>query len=233
MRLMTALLLCALALAGASCTRAQPVPTVRVEVWHDTVCPWCRIGLHTLDTVIAGAKDVRVEVVHHPFLLDPETPPGGRDLRAHLGSKFGPDRLEAMFQRVSAAGAAAGVHFDWEKVRRAPDTTASHTLIDWAPPEVRPRLVEALHRAHFEAGQDLGEVEVLVGLAGVVGLDATAAKAALEDPARRQATRAAALSAAHQGITGVPHFVIGARTLDGAQPADALAAAIREASRAR
>ena len=70
-----------LALSLVACTRSQPavtappLPTVRVDVWHDTICPWCRIGLHNLDTVVAETKDLRVDVVHHAFLLDPETPP--------------------------------------------------------------------------------------------------------------------------------------------------------------
>jgi len=64
-----------------------------------------------------------------------------------------------------------------------------------------------------------------------VGLDAKAARAALEDPARRKATRDQAFSAAQQGITGVPHFVIGGQALNGAQSPEALAAAIRAAAK--
>lgn len=216
-----------------SCARPPPapvLPTVRVDVWHDTVCPWCRIGLHNLDTVVAASKDVRVEVVHHAFLLDPETPPGGRDFRAHLGAKFGGvDRLEPMFQRVSAAGAPYGVRFAWDKVRVSPDTTTSHSLIAWAPVERRAALVDAIHKAHFEDGLDIGDVEVLASLAKSAGLDADAARAAMKDSARREATRSEALAAANQGITGVPHFVIGAQQLNGAQSPEALAAAIRSA----
>ena len=227
-----------IALSLVSCTRSQPavsappVPTVRVDVWHDTICPWCRIGLHNLDTVVAETRDVRVDVVHHAFLLDPETPPQGRDLRVHLGAKFGGiDRLDAMFERVSAAGAPYGVSFAWDKVRVSPDTTASHVLLAWAPPEKRAGLLDAMHRAHFEEGKDLGNVEVLTGLARSEGLDGEAARAALTDSTRRDATRAEAAAAAHQGITGVPHFVIGGQVLNGAQSPQALAAAIRASAK--
>ncbi len=224
-----------IALSLVACTRAQPavpVPTVRVDVWHDTICPWCRIGLHNLDTVVAETKDVRVDVVHHAFLLDPETPPEGRDFRAHLGAKFGGvDRLEAMFERVSAAGAPYGVRFAWDKVRVSPDTTPSHVLLAWAPVEQRAGLLEAIHRAHFEDGQNLGDVEVLTGLARARGLDADAARAALNDPARRAAARSEAADATTRGITGVPHFVIGGQALNGAQSPQALAAAIRASAK--
>lgn len=211
---------------------AKPLPVVRVDVWHDTICPWCRIGLHNLDRVVAETKDVKVEVVHHAFLLDPETPPEGRDLRAYLGARFGADdRVNAMFERVSAAGAPFGVHFNWEKVRLSPDTTASHTLISWAPIEKRAALVAALHKAHFEAGENLGDVGVLARLAKEAGLDEAGARAAVSDATRRENTRAEARIAASQGITGVPHFVIGGQTLNGAQPPEALSAAIRAAAR--
>lgn len=224
-------LLALLSLSGCARSPAAPVvPVVRVDVWHDTVCPWCRIGLHNLDTVVASTKDVRVDVVHHAFLLDPETPPAGRDFRAHLGAKFGGvERLEPMFQRVSAAGAPYGVRFAWEKIRVSPDTTTSHSLIAWAPVEKRAALVDAIHQAHFEEGLDIGDVDVLAALAKSKGLDAEGARAAMGDTARREATRAEALAAANQGITGVPHFVIGAQQLDGAQSPEALAAAIRAA----
>ncbi|MDP3236645.1 MAG: DsbA family protein [Myxococcales bacterium] len=205
-----------LALSLVACTRSQPVvtapplPTVRVDVWHDTICPWCRIGLHTLDTVVAETKDVRVDVVHHAFLLD---------------------RLDAMFERVSAAGAPYGVRFAWDKVRVSPDTTASHVLLAWAPVEQRAGLLEAIHRAHFEDGKNLGDVDVLAGLARARGLDADAARAALNDPARRAAARAEAAAATTRGITGVPHFVIGGQSLNGAQSPQALAAAIRASTK--
>jgi len=231
--------LLAVALSLVGCTRSQPsvsapppLPTVRVDLWHDTICPWCRIGLHALDGAIAEAKDVHVDVVHHAFLLDPETPPGGRDFRAHLGAKFGGvDRLDAMFERVSAAGAPYSVRFAWDKVRVSPDTTGSHVLLAWAPIEKRAGLLDAMHRAHFEEGRDLGDVEVLAGLARAVGLDGDAARSAVNDTSRRAATRAEAAAAANQGITGVPHFVIGAQVLNGAQSPQTLAAALRAAAK--
>lgn len=227
----SALVVVLLSLLG--CARPAPapaLPTVRVDVWHDTVCPWCRIGLHNLDTVVASSKDVRVEVVHHAFLLDPSTPPGGRDFREHLGAKFGGvDRLDGAFQRVSAAGAPYGLRFAWDKIRISPDTTTSHALIAWAPAEKRAVLVDAIHKAHFEDGLDIGDVEVLASLAKSAGLDGDGARAAMKDAARREATRAEALAAANQGITGVPHFVIGTQQLNGAQSPEALAAAVRAA----
>lgn len=224
------------ALLVSSCVResAPPpkpaAPAIRVEVWHDTICPWCRIGLHNLDTVLAGWDGPPIEVVHHPFLLEPNTPAEGEDLRARLGAKYGEARVEGMFARVTQVGAQAGVHFDWAKVQVTPQTAPSHVLIEWAPEAKRRTLVDALHRAYFEEGRNIGDTAVLVAIAQSVGFEGGAAKAAVTDPARIADVRTRAAAASRSGINGVPHFVVAGRALHGAQGADELRAALRAAT---
>lgn len=218
--------------ASAACTPAvsgaPPAPRVTVEVWHDVVCPWCRIGLHNLEAVLAAdaATFAHVDVVIHPYLLDPDVPPEGQDLRARLAGKYGAERVEAMFARVARAGAADGVEFRWDRVKVAPNTVPGHALVAWAPADKRLAVLEALHRAYFEEGVDVGDVAVLEAIAVGLGLDGAAARAAVTDPARLAAVRAEAERANALGIHGVPHFVVGGRALHGAQDQEALAAAL-------
>jgi predicted DsbA family dithiol-disulfide isomerase len=231
-RLSTLLFFTLFIASAAGCVEAPkakeppPGPTVRVDVWHDTVCPWCRIGLHNLDTAIAGFQGARVEVVHHAYLLEPDAPPEGSDLRAHLAQKFGPNRVDAMLSRVSQAGAPYGIKFDWNAVAFSPSTAASHALIAWAPAEKRAAVVAAIHRAHFEEGKNLGDVNVLAAIARAAGLDEAAARAAITDPTRLAAVRAEAGNAAQRGISGVPHFEIGGRVLQGAQSPETIREAL-------
>lgn len=216
--------------AAAPPTPAAPaVAPVRVEVWHDTVCPWCRIGLHNLEVALAGLGDVPVEVIHHPYLLEPAMPPEGRDLKAHYAAKFGAERMAGMFERVTAAGAAAGVRFDFESMKVSPATVSSHALIEWAPPDRRAAVIAAVHKAHFEEGLNIGDAGVLASIAAAAGLDREAARAAVTDPTRLAELRRRAGEAAAAGVRGVPHFVIGGRALNGAQPPEVLRAAIAAA----
>jgi predicted DsbA family dithiol-disulfide isomerase len=203
-----------------------PLPTVRVEVWHDTVCPWCRIGLHNLQAVKTElAPKVNVEIVLHPFLLNPDAPPEGKSLREHLGERYGDDRIEEMFSRVSQFGAQYGVQFRWDLVTVMPNTAASHALLESAPAEKKQAVLEALHRAYFEEGKNIGDAEVLAAIARSAGVDATTASAD-----RLAAIRSAADSASSQGISGVPFFVIGGQGYNGAQPPEKLKAAIMQAT---
>lgn len=227
--LLLAALGCTTAAPSPPTTTARPVPTVKVEVWHDLVCPWCRIGLHTLDTAVASAQGVKVEMVHRPYQLEPDAPQSGTDMRAHLAARFGEDRLDAMLARVTQAGARHGVAFNWDAVKISPNTAAAHALIEWAPAEKRPALAEALHRAHFDEGRNLGDPSVLGEAAASVGLDRAAAQAAAVDEAKLAFVRTARTEAQRRGITGVPYYVVGGRVLSGMQPPETLRAAIESA----
>lgn len=65
-----------------------------------------------------------------------------------------------------------------------------------------------LYEAYFEDGEDIGRIDILVGLGAGLGIDATELKVALDidqytGEVRRQQRRARAL-----GIVGVPSFVV-------------------------
>lgn len=226
-----------LVVASTACTQAPPPAKparVTIEVWHDVVCPWCRIGLHNLEGVLDGweraGTGVAVDVVVHPYLLDPDVPAGGEDLRERLAGKYGAERVEAMFARVASAGASQGVEFKWDRVQKAPNTVPGHALVAFAPADKRFAILEALHRAYFEEGLDIGDATILEAIAKGVGLDPAAARAAVTDPARIAAVRAEAEQANVRGIRGVPHFVIGGRDLHGAQDKITFRAALDEAA---
>jgi predicted DsbA family dithiol-disulfide isomerase len=191
-------------------------------VTHDTVCPWCRIGCHNLHAALDALGPREVEVIYHPYLLEPDLPPQGADLRERLGKKYGAERVASMFTGVTQAGATYGVRFDFDRVRIQPQTAPSHALIDWAPPAQRRALVTALHLAYFEQGENIGDPAALAAIARGVGLDAAAALSAARDTGRLASVRQRASSAQSAGMRGVPHFVIGTRELHGAQSLEAL-----------
>jgi predicted DsbA family dithiol-disulfide isomerase len=205
-----------------------------VDVFQDTVCPWCRIGKKNLDDALAQWEGEPVAVRYHPFLLHPGMPGEGKLFREHMTAIKGDSNIEPMLQRVCDAGSACDVNFNWDKVQKAPNTLLSHCLIALAPPERQDEIVDAIHAAYFEEGRDIGDRGVLLDIAAEhnLGIDRAELAAALDDETLRDRIAGEADWARKQGITGVPFFVINETyALSGAQPAATLLSAIDHAAK--
>lgn len=205
-----------------------------VDVFQDTVCPWCRVGKKHLADALAQWDGEPVTLRYHPFLLHPGMPGEGKQFREHMTAIKGDANIEPMLQRVCDAGAACEVNFNWDKVQKAPNTLLSHCLIALAPPERQDEIVDAIHAAYFEEGRDIGDREVLLDIAAEqnLGIDRAELAEALDDETLRDRIAGEADWARKQGITGVPFFVINETyALSGAQPADTLLSAIDHAAK--
>ena len=108
-----------------------------VDVVSDVVCPWCFIGKRHLDAALELWREEQpaCEVTVHwrPFFLNPDTPEAGEPYRPFLEKKFGgPEQVEELWQRVSAAGRSAGIAFAFEKIELRANTLNAHRLIHYA-----------------------------------------------------------------------------------------------------
>lgn len=206
----------------------QDEVVVKVELTHDVICPWCRIGHHRLMQAISQAGRT-VEVLYRPFLLDPDVPPEGVDLRKRLAEKYGAASLDGMFERVTQIGRADGLTFDFQKVTHTPNTIAAHMLVDAAPADKKTALLERLHTAYFERGDDIGDRSILLSHWESAGLSRDAGEKALADSALKNRVTAEAHAQSRSGVRGVPFFRIGTTTVSGAQPIEVLVDALSRA----
>ncbi|MCD1260652.1 DsbA family oxidoreductase [Paenibacillus athensensis] len=195
-----------------------------IEVFQDTICPWCRIGKKQLEDALASWSGEPVTLRSRAFLLDPGTPEEGRPFRESLMDKFGHNaiQLEAMFAQVAEAGAAAGLTFDFGRVTRSPNTQRSHQLLALTPPELQSAVTTAVYTAHFEEGRDIGALATLLDIAEACGMEReplATRMAAGEGMAQVEADLQLAREAR---ISGVPFFIINGKfSLHGAQPKEA------------
>ena len=89
---------------------------------------------------------------------------------------------------------------------------------------------EALFHAHFAEGRNLADPEVLVAAGAAGGLDAGRIRAMLDTHEFEAEVSAEIAQAQSMGIRAVPTFVIDGRlAVQGAQPPDAMADALRQA----
>jgi len=207
---------------------------VRVDVISDVICPWCYIGKRRLDKAIsalAGRHEVRVR--WHPFQLNPQMPGGGMDRRAYRTAKFGSwERSQALDSQVAAAGAREGLVFAFERMKRTPNTLDAHRLIRLAGREgTQNAVVEALFRAYFTEGRDVGDRQTLLDVVDGAGLGRGRAEAELDAEDGLAAIRAEEEQAHRLGVQGVPFFVVnGGVALSGAQEPGAFLEAFEQAS---
>ena len=211
---------------------------LHLTVVSDAICPWCWIGKRRLDQALATLAEhqpeLAFEVAFFPFMLNPDMPEEGVERASYRAAKFGSlERSRELDAQVAAAGAASGLEFRHDRMLRTPNTTNAHRLSRFAAEAgVQSAVVEAIFRAYFNEGRDIGDIVVLAEIAGATGMDREATLARLRSDEGAAEVRAQAASASRAGIHGVPSFVLNRHLLfSGAQPpeviADALAAAAR------
>ena len=207
---------------------------LRIEVVSDVVCPWCYIGKRRLEKALAlVAGSLAPQITWLPFQLNPGMPAAGMPRAEYRRAKFGSlERGRELDARVAAEGRSEGIDFALERIERTPNTFAAHQLIDLAQQVgAGGVVVDALFRAYFEEARDVGDREVLLGIAESAGLARAQVEARWADAA--EARRVAELEGSMKalGISGVPTFILERKFgVSGAQPAEALAAAMREAA---
>ena len=193
---------------------------LRVDLFTDTVCPWCLIGSARLDQAIARLPgDVVVDVENHPFYLDPTTPAEGVVVADMLREKYGREPRE-MWARVEAEARASGIDLDLSQQPRSYPTAKGHTLVRLARVKgTQHALANAIAEAYFLDHLQINDDAVLGGIAGRFGYAQEEALQVLGDPDELGATHDLAVAAAQQGIQGVPFFVFNHRyALSGCHP---------------
>ena len=201
---------------------APSLAPITVDVVSDVVCPWCLIGKRRLEKAMAAFK-TPLAIRWRPFQLDPTIPPGGKDRRAYLEAKFGSaERIRQLHEHVSAAGASEGIDFAFDKILVSPNTLDAHRLIRWASQAgVEDKIVEALFRAYFFEGKNIGDRAVLADIAAAHGMDRDTTLSRLAGDRDRDDVAEEIASARRIGVTGVPTFIIGNRyAVVGAHPAE-------------
>jgi predicted DsbA family dithiol-disulfide isomerase len=205
---------------------------LNIDIVSDVVCPWCYVGKKHLEAALAKMPEIDAVIRWHPFQLDATIPPEGLDRQAYMRQKFGDSgHLEAAHQRLEALGAQNGINFQFGAITRSPNTLDAHRLIRWAGEAgMQDTMVQSLFQAYFEEGRDIGDRAVLALIAERAGLEADAILDRLETDDDADNIRIEITEAGRIGVTGVPFFILAQKlAVTGAQPADVLLDAIRQA----
>lgn len=187
-----------------------------IDVVSDTVCPWCYVGKRKLEKAIEQHKksnpDDKFVVNWKPYFLNPDAPKIGQDKVTMYAQKFGADRTEQIFARLTAVGAQSGINFKF--AGKSGWTGNSHRLISYAgktSPDMQDRVVNELFAGYFENEQDITDIGFLVAAAKRAGLDEKAVETYLKTDEGLRDVQNDVIEAKMAGIDGVPNFVVGGK----------------------
>ena len=208
---------------------------LRIDFVSDVVCPWCAIGLVSLEQALERTRgEVEAELHFQPFELNPQLPAEGEDAAGHLQRKYGMPAAQAAAnqQAIVDRGAALGFTFDMGKRSRIYNTFDAHRLLHWAEGEGEGRqraLKHALLRAYFSEGRDVSDRDTLVEVAASAGLPADRARVVLDGDEFAEEVRITEQYFQQAGIQAVPAIIIERKHLiSGGQPPEVFEQALRQ-----
>ncbi len=211
------------------------MPRMRIDFISDIVCPWCAIGLLSLEAAAARIPGLTLDLHFHPFELNPGLEAQGQDIEEHLAQKYGasPQQLAQTRQAIRERGAALGFDFRMEARSRIYNTRDGHRLLHWAEEAhgaaVQRTLKLALLKAYFTEGRNVSDPAVLVEVAVAAGLPEAETRDVLATDRYATDVQAAEAEVHRQGIHAVPAIIVNQRHLiQGGQPVEAFEQLLRQ-----
>ncbi|RDS80225.1 DsbA family oxidoreductase [Dyella monticola] len=206
---------------------------LKIDFVSDVVCPWCAIGLKSLQQALQQLNgEVSAELHFQPFELNPQMAPEGENVAEHLAHKYGstPDQMAKNREGIRQRGASLGFIFNMDKRDRIYNTFDAHRLLHWAELQGKQlALKTALLEAYFSHGEDVSSHQVLARIAGEVGLDTAEAAKVLAEDRYAQDVREREQFYQHQGVRAVPSVIINDKYLvQGGQPPEVFAQTLRQ-----
>lgn len=185
---------------------------VEIQIFSDIICPWCFIGRAKLIQALEklkGKYEFKIEWL--PFELNPDMPKEGMDRKTYRSKKFGSwERSQEMDATVERAGREVGISFRYDLAQKTPNTLAGHRLIWLAQREgAGDYIAEAIFRAYFTEGKDIGDLETLVTIAGQSGMNVKRVRDFLSSDEGLSEVRALEREALYEAaVKSVPHIII-------------------------
>jgi predicted DsbA family dithiol-disulfide isomerase len=217
------------------------IPALHIDFVSDVSCPWCAVGLASLEQAIARLEgQITVNMQFQPFELNPRMPAEGQEVGEHLTQKYGSTlaQQEAIRENIRLRGEEVGFTFRREGRGRIYNTFDAHRLLHWVAHEhgnaAQHGLKKAFLEAYFTHGQSPGSHEVLLKVVGEQSLDTARAAAILVSGEFTAEVRAAQSMFTEAGINSVPAVIVNRQHLiSGGQPVEVFENALRQIAAAQ
>lgn len=213
-------------------------PVIRIDVVSDVVCPWCYIGKRRLEKAIEvtqSSDNVQVkeiEIIYHPFQLDPSIPDEGLSFQTYMENRFGSNFVEK-FHQVEQAAQTEELDFDFSDLPKSINTFTLHRILTVALQEgIQSEVKESLMKAYFVDRQDFTQENILVEVMENCGWTAEKTLGIIHSDIAADEVKEEMNYYRQLGVTGVPFFIFNQKyAVSGAQPAEVFAEIIEKVSK--
>ena len=198
---------------------------LKVVMFSDFVCPFCYIGFE----IVRGLKaEFGFDLEWRGFQIHPDWPAEGipAERMRELGNA---DARRAAWERIKALA-------DTIRLPMKPPAILTNSRLALEAAEFArdvgkgEEFEERVYRAYFQEGANIGDAEVIGGLAAEVGIDRAKLAETLSSGKYSLKLKNNSLIANQRGVSGVPTFIINGFALVGAQSVDAMRHILKRAS---
>ncbi len=197
---------------------------MKVEIWSDIMCPFCYIGKRHFEKAIAQFEQTHsIEIEWKSFQLDPTIPKSVEKVSVYQyladakGISF--EESKKMHDNVVQSAKNVGLTYNYDNAIIA-NSFDAHRMIQFAKSvELGDQVEEALFKAYFTDGKNIGDFNDLMDIGESIGLNKLDLKAVLESEQFANEVKNDIAEAQKIGVRGVPFFVFDRKyAVSGAQP---------------
>ena len=196
---------------------------IKLDIFSDTICPWCYIGKKRLDRAIKKFNTEEFMITWRPFQLNPNMQADGMDRTEYLVSKFGSeDAAKTIYDNIFEKGEKEEIHFQFDDIKITPNSFNSHRLLVLAyQKKIQDRMIEDIFQSYFIRGEDIGDPTVLLDIAIKHNIDEDEFKNYLMNKENIEPLANEEIQARKMGINSVPTFIVNQQiVINGAQSVD-------------
>ena len=191
---------------------------MKINVFADTICGWCFIGHRNLNTALKKFPNVKFDIQHIPFQLNPDMPNDGIPREKYLEIKFGgKDFAAPMYESMRLKAEECEINLNLYKIKKTPNTILSHLLIILSEEfNLQNKIKEKIYQSYFVDGLDIGNISVLIDIAKQNNILEDEFKNFINEKNIKSVNSKISI-AKKKNISGVPFFEIGKDFISGAQ----------------
>jgi predicted DsbA family dithiol-disulfide isomerase len=186
---------------------------IKVIAYSDNICPFCTVGAKRLKKL---QQELDFDVEWKAFEIHPETPKEG----IKTANYFPNYDMKRMKNHIENFGKDVGIKLNGDILANSKLSLAAN---EFAKEKGKfNEFHEAIFKANFEDGKNIGDIDVLLAIAQGIGLNKEELSQYLGDQKNLDAIDESSAQALKLGITGVPSFIINNKMVVGAQSAEVL-----------